>query len=88
MSHSLSLNQSISSSLTYLDLSGNSLKDDITVWTWYIQTNLFIWEHGDYVFFFFQNLHNFLAQPNVLEYLDLSATDTTLENVIFYVKFW
>ncbi|XP_037922065.1 F-actin-uncapping protein LRRC16A isoform X10 [Hermetia illucens] len=57
MSHSLSLNQSISSSLTYLDLSGNSLKDDIT------------------------NLHNFLAQPNVLEYLDLSATDTTLENL-------
>jgi len=31
MSHSLTLNQSISNSLTYLDLSGNSLKDDITV---------------------------------------------------------
>lgn len=31
MSHSLSLNQSISNSLTHLDLSGNSLKDDITV---------------------------------------------------------
>lgn len=31
MSHSLSLNQSISNSLTFLDLSGNSLKDDITV---------------------------------------------------------
>ncbi|KAM7344760.1 capping protein regulator and myosin 1 linker 1 leucine rich repeat protein isoform 3-T5 [Cochliomyia hominivorax] len=57
MSHSLSLNQSISNSLTYLDLSGNSLKDDIT------------------------NLHNFLAQPNVLEYLDLSSTDITLENL-------
>ncbi|XP_073848099.1 capping protein regulator and myosin 1 linker 1 leucine rich repeat protein isoform X5 [Musca autumnalis] len=57
MSHSLSLNQSISNSLTHLDLSGNNLKDDIT------------------------NLHNFLAQPNVLEYLDLSSTDITLENL-------
>ncbi|XP_023177862.2 F-actin-uncapping protein LRRC16A isoform X5 [Drosophila hydei] len=57
MSHSLSLNQSISNSLTYLDLSGNSLKDDIT------------------------NLHNFLAQPNVLEHLDLASTDITLENL-------
>ncbi|XP_055315932.1 F-actin-uncapping protein LRRC16A isoform X4 [Sitodiplosis mosellana] len=57
MAHSLTLNQSISSSLTYLDLSGNNLKDDIN------------------------NLYNFLAQPNVLEYLDLSATDTFLENL-------
>ncbi|XP_033151008.1 F-actin-uncapping protein LRRC16A isoform X2 [Drosophila busckii] len=57
MSHSLSLNQSIANSLTYLDLSGNSLKDDIT------------------------NLHNFLAQPNVLEHLDLASTDITLENL-------
>ncbi|KAL5287829.1 crml-1 family protein [Megaselia abdita] len=57
MSHSLTLNQSISSTLTYLDLSGNILKDDIT------------------------NLHNFLAQPNSLEYLDLSSTDITLENL-------
>ncbi|KRG04507.1 uncharacterized protein Dmoj_GI19192, isoform F [Drosophila mojavensis] len=57
MSHSLSLNQSIPNSLTYLDLSGNSLKDDIT------------------------NLHNFLAQPNVLEHLDLASTDITLENL-------
>lgn len=31
MAHSLTLNQSISSSLTYLDLSGNNLKDDINV---------------------------------------------------------
>lgn len=31
MSHSLSLNQSISNSLTHLDLSDNNLKDDITV---------------------------------------------------------
>lgn len=31
MAHSLSLNQSISGSLTYLDLSGNNLKDDINV---------------------------------------------------------
>lgn len=31
IAHSLSLNQSISSSLTYLDLSGNNLKDDINV---------------------------------------------------------
>uniref|UniRef100_W4VRD5 Putative myosin-i-binding protein n=1 Tax=Corethrella appendiculata TaxID=1370023 RepID=W4VRD5_9DIPT len=27
------------------------------------------------------NLYNFLAQPNVLEYLDISKTDTTLENL-------
>ncbi|XP_037044031.1 F-actin-uncapping protein LRRC16A isoform X5 [Bradysia coprophila] len=57
MAHSLSLNQSISSSLTYLDLSGNNLKDDIN------------------------NLYNFLAQPNVLKHLDLSTTDTFLENL-------
>lgn len=31
IAHSLSLNQSISSSLTHLDLSGNNLKDDINV---------------------------------------------------------
>lgn len=31
IAHSLSLNPSISSSLTHLDLSGNNLKDDITV---------------------------------------------------------
>ncbi|XP_068146879.1 F-actin-uncapping protein LRRC16A isoform X3 [Drosophila tropicalis] len=57
MSHSLTVNQSIANSLTYLDLSGNSLKDDIT------------------------NLHNFLAQPNVLEHLDLASTDIILENL-------
>ncbi|XP_059613846.1 F-actin-uncapping protein LRRC16A isoform X3 [Phlebotomus argentipes] len=57
VAHSLSLNQSISNSLTYLDLSGNNLKDDIN------------------------NLYNFLAQPNVLEHLNISATDTTLENL-------
>ncbi|KAG5672565.1 hypothetical protein PVAND_002682 [Polypedilum vanderplanki] len=57
IAHALSLNQSISSSLTYLDLSGNNLKDDIT------------------------NLNNFLAQPNALEYLDISSTDTTLESL-------
>ncbi|CRK88349.1 CLUMA_CG002127, isoform A [Clunio marinus] len=57
ISHSLSLNQSISSSLTHLDLSGNNLKDDVT------------------------NLNNFLAQPNALEFLDISSTDTTLESL-------
>lgn len=31
--------------------------------------------------FIFQNLYNFLAQPNVLEHLDISMTDTLLENV-------
>uniref|UniRef100_A0AAG5D3G9 CARMIL C-terminal domain-containing protein n=1 Tax=Anopheles atroparvus TaxID=41427 RepID=A0AAG5D3G9_ANOAO len=57
VAHSLSLNQNISSSLTYLDLSGNILKDDVN------------------------NLYNFLAQPNVIEHLDISRTDTTLESV-------
>lgn len=57
IAHSLSLNQTIPNSLTYLDLSGNNLKDDIN------------------------NLYNFLAQPNVLEHLDISATDTQLENL-------
>lgn len=31
IAHSLSLNQTIANSLTYLDLSGNNLKDDINV---------------------------------------------------------
>ena len=83
MSHSLSLNQSISNSLTYLDLSGNSLKDDITVSIKSVKMYFFfcftIYIHNIYLIF--QNLHNFLAQPNVLEYLDLSSTDITLENV-------
>ncbi|XP_052893735.1 F-actin-uncapping protein LRRC16A isoform X2 [Anopheles moucheti] len=57
LAHSLSLNQNISNSLTYLDLSGNILKDDVN------------------------NLYNFLAQPNVIEHLDISRTDTTLESV-------
>lgn len=34
-----------------------------------------------YMIFFLQNLNNFLAQPNALEYLDISSTDTTLESV-------
>ena len=33
--------------------------------------------------FFRQNLNNFLAQPNALEYLDISNTDTTLESVSY-----
>lgn len=33
-----------------------------------------------------QNLNNFLAQPNALEYLDISSTDTTLESVSLYYK--
>ncbi|XP_058466443.1 F-actin-uncapping protein LRRC16A isoform X2 [Malaya genurostris] len=57
ITHSMSLNQNISNSLTYLDLSGNNLKDDVN------------------------NLYNFLAQPNVIEYLDISRTDTTLESL-------
>uniref|UniRef100_A0A182QLT5 CARMIL pleckstrin homology domain-containing protein n=1 Tax=Anopheles farauti TaxID=69004 RepID=A0A182QLT5_9DIPT len=57
LAHALSLNQNISNSLTYLDLSGNILKDDVN------------------------NLYNFLAQPNVIEHLDISRTDTTLESV-------
>ncbi|XP_055620495.1 F-actin-uncapping protein LRRC16A isoform X3 [Toxorhynchites rutilus septentrionalis] len=57
IAYSLSLNQDVSSSLTYLDLSGNNLKDDVN------------------------NLYNFLAQPNAIEYLDISKTDTTLESL-------
>ncbi|XP_058833683.1 F-actin-uncapping protein LRRC16A isoform X4 [Topomyia yanbarensis] len=57
ITHSLSLNHNISNSLTYLDLSGNNLKDDVN------------------------NLYNFLAQPNAIEYLDISRTDTTLESL-------
>lgn len=37
------------------------------------------------IIFQLQNLYNFLAQPNVLEYLDLSATDTFLENVSVFI---
>lgn len=83
MAHSLTLNQSISSSLTYLDLSGNNLKDDINVSVLHLNLPLrpshLLCELIE--FHSFQNLYNFLAQPNVLEYLDLSATDTFLENV-------
>ncbi|XP_038121444.1 F-actin-uncapping protein LRRC16A isoform X2 [Culex quinquefasciatus] len=57
LAQSLSQNQNISNSLTFLDLSGNNLKDDIT------------------------HLYNFLAQPNVIEHLDISKTDTTLESL-------
>ncbi|XP_053687706.1 F-actin-uncapping protein LRRC16A isoform X3 [Sabethes cyaneus] len=57
ITHSLSLNQNIFNSLTYLDLSENNLKDDVN------------------------NLYNFLAQPNAIEYLDISKTDTTLESL-------
>jgi len=78
MSHSLTLNQSISNSLTYLDLSGNSLKDDITVSS---SSERGIFLDVSKIFQFLQNLHNFLAQPNVLEHLDLASTDITLENV-------
>lgn len=42
MAHSLSLNQSIANSLTYLDLSGNNLKDDINVRIVYIAFIRFI----------------------------------------------
>ncbi|KAH8261641.1 hypothetical protein KR044_012753 [Drosophila immigrans] len=77
MSHSLSLNQSISNSLTYLDLSGNSLKDDITV----SQPSISITKKYSNLLYLLQNLHNFLAQPNVLEHLDLASTDITLENL-------
>lgn len=38
------------------------------------------------IIFQLQNLYNFLAQPNVLEYLDLSATDTFLENVNMHLS--
>lgn len=31
----------------------------------------------------FQNLYNFLAQPNAVSHLDISATDTMLESVSF-----
>lgn len=35
------------------------------------------------VFILFQNLYNFLAQPNAVSHLDISATDTMLESVGF-----
>lgn len=79
IAHSLSLNQTIANSLTYLDLSGNNLKDDINV-SILIESHL-VNRLDKYLIFILQNLYNFLAQPNVLEHLDISATDTTLENV-------
>ena len=77
IAHSLSLNQSISSSLTHLDLSGNNLKDDINVST----VNICKQSLKNEFLISFQNLNNFLAQPNALEYLDISFTDATLESV-------
>lgn len=49
--------------LTYLNLSGNSLKDDMN------------------------NLYNFLAQPNVLKTLDLSATECAIDAVSYLLLF-
>lgn len=84
IAHSLSLNQTIANSLTYLDLSGNNLKDDINVS--FPSHRLLLSPGGTQIntlrpVITLQNLYNFLAQPNVLEHLDISATDTTLENV-------
>lgn len=62
IAQSLTQNLSICGSLTHLDLSGNSLKDDIN------------------------NLYNFLAQPNVLENLNICNTDTPLESVSVILK--
>uniref|UniRef100_A0A182P0L2 CARMIL C-terminal domain-containing protein n=1 Tax=Anopheles epiroticus TaxID=199890 RepID=A0A182P0L2_9DIPT len=72
LAHSLSLNQNISNSLTYLDLSGNILKDDVNV-------QYRTMSRSDCTTS--MNLYNFLAQPNVIEHLDISRTDTTLESV-------
>lgn len=62
IAQSLTQNLSICGSLTHLDLSGNSLKDDIN------------------------NLYNFLAQPNILENLNICNTDTPLESVSVIIK--
>ncbi|XP_068242569.1 F-actin-uncapping protein LRRC16A-like isoform X17 [Palaemon carinicauda] len=57
LSHSLSVNKYMCQTLTFLNLGGNSLRDDIN------------------------NLYNFLAQPNALKTLDLSATECAIDAV-------
>lgn len=77
--------------LTHLNLSGNNLKEDVTVS--YFQTNVFFCNtlvdacSDVFYIFVFQNLCNFLAQPNVISHLDISKTDCSLETVIFSAYF-
>ncbi|KAK8386969.1 hypothetical protein O3P69_017970 [Scylla paramamosain] len=55
LAHSLSVNKYMCQTLTFLNLAGNSLRDDVN------------------------NLYNFLAQPNTLKTLDLSATECAID---------
>lgn len=68
------------STLSYLNLSGNNLKEEINVSNCFRKVSkriVFI-----ILFFLFsQNLCNFLAQPNALTHLDISSTDFVLESL-------
>lgn len=75
LSQALLSNGSMFTTLTYLNLSGNNLKDDIGV-SVLLNDNMFI-----SIFYIFQHLHNFLRHPNALSHLDISSTDIILENV-------
>lgn len=76
MSGAFCANPTNLNTLTYLNLSGNSLKDDISVSSLYLHNFLSL--SGG---FLLQNLHNFLSQSNALQHLDISSTEIVLENV-------
>lgn len=92
LANALAVNKFMPNTLTYLNLSNNSLKEDVTVS--YSTVYLLLTFALFYVFFWFyhvfvisiQSLCNFLAQPNVIKHLDISKTETTLEavSIVFF----
>ncbi|KAG7466520.1 F-actin-uncapping LRRC16A-like isoform X1 [Solea senegalensis] len=79
---SLCANPAVASTLTHLDLSGNSLRgDDLQVNDCAVSQRLHLRSFTAAFVLFTQNLHNFLSVPNSLETLDLSNSDCSLEPV-------
>lgn len=78
--------------LTYLNLSNNSLKEDVTVSNFLLDKVVVLIIFLRYTNHFFllpfvmQSLCNFLAQPNVIKHLDISKTETTLEAVSTWLQ--
>lgn len=79
LAHALTLNKVMPSTLSYLNLSGNNLKEEINVSVrYYFKRFEFRILNSVYLL---QNLCNFLAQPNALTHLDISNTDFVLESL-------
>lgn len=82
LAQALLTNNSMFTTLNYLNLSGNNLKDDISVCYRYFKLSPFV------ILLFLQHLHNFLGHPNALSHIDISSTDVILENVSSFKNFW